>query len=120
MGHSTPVSDPENISAMNLLLTVVTLFTALACVFAEPEADAWHAYYYGYPSTYGYSGYYGYPYGYYGTFREYPIPRAKRSAEAWDPFYCYNCRWGGWRSTNYGGYHSGGYYNYGKRHFCLQ
>merc|ERR1712241_186679 len=88
--ESIPVSDPENISTMKFLLAVVTLFAALACVLAypqpeggavaEPEADAWLAYY-GYPSAYGYSGYYGYPYGYYngyGGFR-----RGKRSAQQW-------------------------------------
>merc|ERR1712241_106156 len=107
--ESIPVSDPENISTMKFLLAVVTLFAALTCVLAypqpeggavaEPEADAWHAYY-GYPSTYGYNGYYGYPYGYYGRFSGYG--RGKRSAQYWQPRGCFGCGFSGGRGRQWG------------------
>merc|ERR1711978_298748 len=88
MGHSIPVSDPENISTMKVSLA---LFVVLACVVAVSEAQL--NYFYksraavngalGFPRAYGgwggYSGYRGYG-GYYGGYRGYF--RGKRSADA--------------------------------------
>merc|ERR1712110_744215 len=116
MGHSTPVSDPENISTMKFLLAVVTLFAALACVLAEPEPQL--NYFYksraavngalGYPRAYG--GYGGYRGGYNGYFR------GKRSADA-EPEamdYRYNNYNSGYAQyAGYGGYYGGYPYTYG-------
>merc|ERR1712117_629905 len=87
-GDSIPVSDPENISTMKVLLA---LFVVLASVLAVSEAQL--NYFYksraavngalGFPRAYGgwggYSGYRGYG-GYYGGYRGYF--RGKRSADA--------------------------------------
>merc|ERR1739842_263857 len=125
MGESTPVSDPENISTMKLLLAVVALFATLACALAEPEPEAYRGYYRGKRSAdaepeaeavaapeadaeaapWGryYGGYgYGYPraYGYYGYGRRY----GKRSADA-EPE-AEAAPWGRY----YGGYYGRGYY----------
>merc|ERR1711936_561659 len=133
---STPVSDPENISTMKFLFAIVILFTALACVLAEPEPQL--NYFYksraavngalGYPRAYGgyggYRGYHGYGGygGYYGGYNGYF--RGKRSADAepqeevksgpeadaWNGYY-------GYPSTYYGynGYY-GHPYGYGYRY----
>merc|ERR1712241_724512 len=128
-------SDPENISTMKFLLAVVTLFTALTCVLAEPEPQL--NYFYksraavngalGYPRAYGgyggYSGYDGHPYGYGYRYHSF----GKRSADAEPeaqtnyfytprrgtvgyPGYGYYSGYGGYNRGYYGGYRG---YNWG-------
>merc|ERR1711992_150056 len=118
MGHSIPVSDPENISTMKVSLA---LFVVLACVLAVSEAQL--NYFYksraavngalGFPRAYGgwggYRGYRGHG-GYYGGYRGYF--RGKRSADAepeaeGEPEADADAQYFGYPST-YGYY--GGYY----------
>merc|ERR1712223_339079 len=81
MGHSIPVSDPENISTMKVSLAVFAVSEAQLNYFYKSRAAVNGAL--GFPRAYGgwggYSGYRGYG-GYYGGYRGYF--RGKRSADA--------------------------------------